>query len=251
VLCDGVTRLVSDLGVRVRLASPVKEIRTKDGRVAEAVLRGGERISGDVFVSTLPTEVFLHLLPADETAGLGSIRYTALLSTVCATRQRFDPDFYWLNLASPGHTACGIFVLSSLNPTIGRPGESCVNFVTHLRSRYDRRFRIADGDLLDLYRRDCREIFGFDLKPEWTNIARVPLYSPIFATGFRNPPLRSHSFENLWFAGNYRTFPSVASTGTALGSGIEAARAVLEDRGLATDLPDEVRRFRSKGSALS
>ncbi len=244
VLCDGVTELVRELGVKLRLRAPVKELRTKDGRIAEAVLADGERVSGDLFVSSLPTEVFQLLAPGDQTPHLGSIRYTALLSMVCATRQRFEPDFYWLNVSSPGHAACGIFLLSSLNPTIGAPGESCVNFVTHLRSRHDPRFRLPDDALLDLYRRDLREILGLDLEPLWTNVARVPLYSPIFTTGFQNPPVRSRSFENLWFAGNYRTFPSVASTGTALGSGIVAARAVLDHLGLPTALPGAVRRVR-------
>jgi hypothetical protein len=124
-----------------------------------------------------------------------------------------------------------------------------VNFVTHLRSRHDPRFRLPDEGLLELYRSDCRDVFGFDLEPQWTNVARVPMYSPIFTTGFRNPPPRSQSYENVWFAGNYRTFPSVASTGTALGSGLEAARVLLEELGLATDLPEAVGRFR-RGSVV-
>ena len=249
LLCDGVTRLVAEAGVRVRLGAGVSSLETKDGRVREAVLEDGERVGGDVFVSTLPTEVYARLAPRDETPHLATIRYTALLSTICVTRQRVAPDFYWLNLGSPAQAACGIFLLSSLNPTIGRPGESCLNFVTHLRSRHDPRFRLPDEGLLELYRADCRDVFGFDLAPEWSNVARVPLYSPIFTTGFRNPPPRSRSYGNVWFAGNYRTFPSVASTGTALGSGLAAAAEVLEPLGLATDLPARARLFPVGGRA--
>jgi hypothetical protein len=51
-------------------------------------------------------------------------------------------------------------------------------------------------------------------------------------------------FGNLYFAGNYRTFPSVLSTGTALASGLEAAQTVLRDRGTDTLLPDAVAAFR-------
>ena len=47
------------------------------------------------------------------------------------------------------------------------------------------------------------------------------MYSPVFGRSFRNPPIRSASWENVYFAGNYRTFPSIVSTGTALGSGLE------------------------------
>ena len=51
---------------------------------------------------------------------LASIRYTALVSVVCASRQRVSPDFYWMNLASPDHAACGIFMLNSLTLTAAR-----------------------------------------------------------------------------------------------------------------------------------
>ncbi len=70
------------------------------------------------------------------------------------------------------------------------------------------------------------------------------MYSPVFGRSFQNPPLRSASWENLYFAGNYRTFPSIASTGTALGSGLETGRAVLADLGLRTELPALAAAFR-------
>jgi len=236
ILCDGMTRLVSELGVQIRTSTTVEKLVCKDGLAREVVLSRDESLPGDFFVSTLPTEVYLRLVAHDDTPHLESIRYTALLSSVFATQRRFDPDFYWLNLASPRHTTCGVFLLSSLNPTIGGPGESCVNFVTHLRSRHDSRFRLSDAALIDLQRQDCKDVFGFDLDPVWAHVSRVPMYSPIFTPSFRNPPLRSSAWPNVYFAGNYRTFPSVASTGTALGSGVEAGCALLEELGVASEL---------------
>jgi hypothetical protein len=91
---------------------------------------------------------------------------------------------------------------------------------------------------------DFRSVFGFELNPHWTHISRVPMYSPVFVRSFRNPPIRSTSWRNLYFTGNYRTFPSVASTGTALGSGIETGAALLHDLRQQTDLVDSIGRFR-------
>ena len=235
VLCEGLTRVLGDLGVRVRLGATVAALETRDDRVSEAVLAGGEHIGADVFVSTVPTEVYLRLLP-DDTIGLASIQYSALLSVICATRQQVAPDFYWMNLASLDRTACGIFMLHSLNPTIGAPGDSCVNFVTHLRGRDRPLFSQPDDQLLAAYRDDFRAIFGVELAPFWVNVARIPMYSPVFGRDYRNPPVRSQTWRNVYFAGNYRTFPSVASTGTALASGLEAAHAVLQDHPSSTDL---------------
>ena len=72
-------------------------------------------------------------------------------------------------------------------------------------------------------------MFGGDLEPFWTHVARVPMYSPVFDRRYRNPPIRSATWSNVWFAGNYRTFPSIVSTGTALGSGVETGTALLAE----------------------
>lgn len=245
LLCEGVTRLVRDAGVEVRLRESVTRLETEAGRIVAAELQGGDRLAADLFVSSVPTEVYRTLVSEDATPHLASIRYTALISVVCATRQAVTPDFYWMNLASLDRTACGVFLLSSLNPTIGGPGEACVNFVTHLRGRDRALLQKTDAELLAAYRDDFRAIFGFELEPFWTNVARIPMYSPIFDRGYRNPPLRSASWSNLYFTGNYRTFPSVASTGTALRSGLETADAMLADQGSSSDLLARADRFRA------
>jgi protoporphyrinogen oxidase len=195
-------------------------------------------------VSSIPTEGYLGLAPDDTTPRLREIRYSALLSMVCASNNPVSPDFYWMNLADLDRAACGIFLLNSLNPTIGAPGQSCVNFVTHLNSRTRPFFMKSEDDILAAYLEDFRAVFGFDLDPFWVKLSRIPMYSPVITRSYRNPPVRSARFDNLYFAGNYRTFPSVLSTGTALASGLHAARALLRDRGTDTPLPDEVAAFR-------
>jgi protoporphyrinogen oxidase len=246
VLCDGVGRLLAEHGVHVRLHAKAVRLHTADDRVVEVELEGGDRIGGDLFVSTIPTETYLRLV-SEATPRLAEIRYSALLSVVCATRQTVPSGAYWINLASLDRTAGGIFLLNSLNPTIGRPGDTCVNFVTHLRGRDRPLFQEPDERLLERYHADFRAVFGCDLEPFWTHVARVPMYSPVFGRHFRNPPIRSDTWRNVWFAGNYRTFPSILSTGTALGSGIETGTAMLAAHGVAADLSESVARFRLKG----
>jgi protoporphyrinogen oxidase len=244
VLCDGVAQLLRDTGVQIRLRTKVVRLHTQNQRVVEAELQSGERIRGDFFISTLPTELYLGLLPGDATPHLASIRYTALISVICATRQAVQPQAYWNNLASLDRTAGAIFLLSALNPTIGRAGDTCVNFVTHLQGRHRPLFRLSEEELMARYREDFREVYGFELQPFWTHIARVPMYSPVFDRGFRNPPMASASWGNLYFAGNYRTFPSIVSTGTALGSGVATGSALLQVLGHTSDLPTSIGEFR-------
>lgn len=229
-LCDGLARLLAEKKVRIRLRAPAVRLHAWADRITEAELAGGEKVRGDLFVSALPPEVYLRIVPGEKTPHLSSIRSTALISLVCTTRQQVRPDFYWMNLSSLDFNACGLFQLSSLNPTIGAPGETCLNFVTHLRRRDDPFFRRTDEELLEGYREDFREIFGFELTPTWVHVARLPSYSPIFHPGYENPPARSATWANVYLTGNYRTFPSIASTGTALESGLDTAQAVLADR---------------------
>ena len=246
-LCEGMARLLDEQGVQVRLRTRVRKLHIAGSRVEEVELESGERLRADLFVSTVPVEVYLRLLPGDETPHLAPIQYSALISVVCATHQQVKSDAYWINLASLDRTACGIFLLSSLNPTIGEPGDTCVNFVTHLRGRDRPLFEESDQRLLERYGEDFRAVFGFDLTPHWTHVARVPMYSPVFVRQFRNPPVHSTTWTNVYFAGNYRTFPSIGSTGTALRSGLEAGDALLGDVGLRTDLSARAANFRLAG----
>jgi protoporphyrinogen oxidase len=213
-------------------------------RIRQAELSSGERIGGDLFVSTIPTEVYCTLVPTDDTRDLSSIRYTALISVVCATRQKVAPDFYWMMVTAADSAASGIFLLDSLNPTIGGPGETVVNFMTHLQTRDRPLFRIDDGELFERYMADFRSIFGYTLEPLWTKFSRVSMFSPIFHHQYSNPPVRSETLENVYFAGNYRTFPSTASTGTALFSGLETGQAILHHFGQDSSLAEAAKNFR-------
>jgi len=241
-LCEGLTELLANDGVRVLTGRTVTALDCEDDRVRRANLDDGSSLPGDLFVSALPVEVTLRLLPAETTDELRSIRYTALLSALCATDQRVVPPFYWLNLTSGRHSACAIFNLSALNPTIGAPGETCLNFVTHLY-RDRPLFHETDDQIWRRYRDDFRGLFGFELETKWTRLVRVPMYSPVFRVGYRNPPVRSPHHPNLFYTGNYRTHPSVASTGTALASGIVTAGAMLAEAGQQSRVASEVAEF--------
>ncbi len=244
VLCDGVTQLLQETGIHIRLRAPVARLHTSQARVVEAELESGERISGDFFISTVPTRTYLGLVPEDTTPQLSRIRYTALISAICATRQAVTPQAYWNNLASLDRTAGAIFLLNALNPTIGREGDTCVNFVTHLPGCDHPLFRVPKDQLMARYADDFRAVFGFELQPFWTHISRVEMYSPVFDRGFRNPPMMSTSWGNVYFAGNYRTFPSIVSTGTALGSGVATGSALLRELGQASGLAESIANFR-------
>jgi hypothetical protein len=158
---------------------------------------------------------------------IADIEYSALISTLFVTDQRVARDFYWMSLLSDDTTAGGLFNLSNLNPGIGGLGETCFNFVSHLRSPSSELFLRSEEELAQLYRRDFATIFGFELEEKWYRCFKIPTYSPVFTREYANPPEQSDLWGNLFLCGNFRTFPSVASTGTALQSGLDTAERAL------------------------
>jgi hypothetical protein len=229
VLCQGLAGQLTRLGVRLVTASRITGLRVSGRCLVEVRTEAGEGIGGDAFISAIPTEILGSLLPEEDSPAIREVRYTALTSMICAVPKLRHADFYWMNLLSPKRAASGIFLLDSLNPTLGTTGESYVNFVTHTRSQTMPFFAQSSADgLCASYLADFKAVFGQALQPRWNQVTRLPMYSPVFVRGYRNPSVRSARFRNLYFAGNYCTFPSVASTGTALYSGLLAANAILE-----------------------
>ena len=245
-LCLGLEQLLKSVHVRARTGRRVARIETPgDGKSVRVHTLDGAIFEADRCVAAIPTDVYRNLVEPDETDGLFSIDYTAILSGLCTTTQKIDPDFYWMNLAELRQSCNGIFRLESLNHSIGRPGESCLNFVTHVPSRNDALFQRSDEEIWQGFFDDFRSVFGYDVTPRWKKLVRLPLYSPVFHRGYRNPPVRSTSWPQVYFAGNFRNFPTIASTGTALASGVEAAEAMLQDWGQpSAEISSAISRFR-------
>lgn len=245
LLCTGLTVQLEVAGVELRTSTTVARLVPDGGRIAAVELADGERIPADVVVAALPTPGYRAIAPDDQTSELAAIRYTAIVSAIVATRQPIAPRCYWMNLLDDDTTASGLFMLDQLNPTLGTEGVTLLNFITHLPSRDDPRFAASDSETLARYAADHQRCFGSRLVAEWSAVSRLALYSPVFVRGFRNAPARSATWSNVHFAGNQCTYPSIASTGTALGSGLEAAHAILRECSVASTLTPAMARFRS------
>jgi len=151
------------------------------------------------------------------------------------------PDFYWMtSQTSTARRAVSSCSTLSIPRSARRP---VVRQLRHALNSRTRPFFTSPKRKSSGYLQDFRAVFGFDLDPFWVKLSRIPMYSPIITRSYRNPPVRSARF-GISTSRHYRTFPSVISTGTALASGLEAARALLRDRGTDTPLPDEVAAFR-------
>jgi protoporphyrinogen oxidase len=203
------------------------KMNERTNRVAAVTLETGEELKTRSVISAIAPPLFMRLFPDYPDKRLSSIRYTGVVSTVLATHQDVPLDAYWTNFVRPYYSFGGIFRLDVLNSTMGHPGDRILNFCTHVSSREEGSFLLKEPSaILDRYLQDFHTRFGIRLEPTWSHTTRVPYYSPVFVRGYENPPVQSPSLDNLFFAGNYRSFPVLATTGSAMGSGWEAGAAV-------------------------
>ena len=128
MLCDGVTRLVADAGVRVRTATDV--VGVADGRRPRrprVELASGERLEARLFVSALPTETYLRSCRATRRRSWPAIRFTrAHLGRVRDAAE----DHARVLLDEPrhrGHTACGAVHAQLAQPDDRRAGRDAAS----------------------------------------------------------------------------------------------------------------------------
>ena len=227
-LCRGLARLVVRHGAEVRTSAGVVAMRRLPEGVTEITTADGATVLADWVVSTIPTTHYTKLCPEDAIPELTRIRYSALTSVIVAARAHVPREFYWKTVLDPGFAVSGLFVLDALNPSLGLPGWRYFNLVTHSLSAESEHFRLSDDELAHTYDDDLRRLVGQPTEIAWRQVNKMAQYSPVLTPGYENPPLRNPRAPSVFFAGNYRTFPSVVSTGTAMASGFEAARALLE-----------------------
>jgi protoporphyrinogen oxidase len=229
VMVDNLHRKLIENGVEIRLNSEAVQLETNEAqtRVNGVTLRTGDTISTRCVLGALAPPLMSKLMPSAD-PNIDSIEYTGVISTVLATRQEVPIERYWTNFLQPYRSFGGIFRLDLLNNTLGHPGMRVLNFCTHIKDRGPgSMLRCEPNEIEAQYLTDFEKCFGMKLKPEWVHTSRIPYYSPVFVSGYTNPPVQSDELNNVFFAGNHRTFPVLATTGSAMGSGWEAAASIL------------------------
>jgi len=78
------------------------------------------------------------------------------------------------------------------------------------------------------YKGTYKKIYGEELQINWYKINRIPYVSAKYIKGYKNPHART-KVRGLYLTGNYMSYPSVTSTGTAIATGIETAQIIITD----------------------
>jgi len=231
VLIDALHERLLSAGVTIRLQTGAARLRMNDrmSRITAVITDTDEVIPTRTVIGALAPPLLERLTGEVSDPHLSAIQYTGVVSTVMATRQDVPLDRYWTNFLRPNMSFGGIFRLDLLNDSLGHPGMKLLNFCTHVRDRSDHSMLRWDPEKIEhTYRTDFEQCFSMKLEPEWAHTSRIPYYSPVFVDGYTNPQVTHGRLQNLFLAGNHRTFPVLATTGSAMGAGMEAAEAAIQ-----------------------
>lgn len=230
IVIDALAQKVKNLGGEIVTNARVKKIHIENDCVTAVTYEQAEKkfeISASVVVNTAPPHIFLSFLNYPDES-LKSFEYLDAMSMIVETKQKLPRELYLLSCLSPRYSFGGIFMLSSLNKTIGLKNGTVINFFTTLSQKSEHLRKKTAFELLEIYKIDFKRLFGFDLKPEWYHLTLIHNYSPKFLRGYKNVNQRG-VLQGLYFAGNYLTYPTITSTGSAYASGEKAAKYIFED----------------------
>ena len=232
VVIDALEDKVKSLGGKIITKARVKKINLKKNLVTGITYVQDEKdleVPGNIIVNTAPPHIFLSFLDYSDES-LKSFEYLDALSMIVETKQKLPRELYLLSCLNPRYSFGGIFMLSSLNSTIGVENGTVINFFTTLSQKSEYLRKKTASEILEIYKRDFEKLFGFTLKPEWYRLNLIHNYSPKFLRGYRNINQRG-VIKGLYFAGNYLTYPIITSTGSAFASGEKVAKYIMHDYG--------------------
>ena len=87
---------------------------------------------------------------------------------------------------------------------------------------------MSDEELILSYKETYRKIYNQELQINWYKINRIPFVSAKYVKGYKNPAIKTR-IKGLYLTGNYMSYPSVTSTGTAIAAGIQTADYILNE----------------------
>jgi protoporphyrinogen oxidase len=216
-ICNAAEKYIKKKKGRILFNERVTGLEIRGGRVKK-VKTSNHELEADYVISTVSPPILKRIVDLKDPL-MDKIEYIDSISTIISVKKTAQ-DFYWLVCLSPRKFMGGLFNLSDLNPKLGK-NEIILNFFTNV-DRGSELLKKSDDELIATYKKEYKEIYGEELKINWYKINRIPYVSAKFVKGYRNPAIQT-KIDNLLLAGNYRSYPSVTSTGTAIQTGIEAA----------------------------
>jgi len=227
-----ITAIKKNKGI-IETNSEVIKINTKNGSVVGVeYIKGNKtvKVNCDKVISTLPLPIFLNIingLDNDYRKRLENIEYEGVICTILSIDKPLG-DIYWLNICSESPFG-GIIEHTNFIDKSEYGGQNIVYLLDYLDNR-GKKWKMSEKKLMEEYMKGLKKIFlGFsegDVK--WTKVFRDTYATPIYKVDYgKYMPDITTPVKGLYFAGVFKTYPLNRNMDTALKSGLETAREII------------------------
>lgn len=248
-LYDGCRAAIERAGGEVSARAAVRFVEIADDKILWAVLQDGTRVSGDVFVSAVPHDALLEILPEQLTqassmfAGLRNLE----VSPITGVHFWFDRQVMrepFLTLVD--RTTQWIFNKTLLSEHSAGDVTAGQHLQLVISASYDLVPR-SRQEIIDLCAREMRDALPLAREAQLVNAIVIKEVAATFSPQpgcDRWRPAQRSPVQNLYLAGDWTQTGWPATMEGAVRSGYLAAEAVLSDNDeprtlLAPDMPSE------------
>ncbi len=227
-----VSRIEKNKGI-IELNSEVKKIFVKEGSVVGVEYKKGNKsvkLQCDTIVSTLPIPIFLKKIRnLDEgyRKKLEKIEYEGVICSIISLKKSLS-DIYWLNVCSE-FSFGGVIEHTNFIDKSEYDGQNIVYLLNYLDTKTNK-WKMSEKKLLKKYIKDLKNIFpDFSEKDiNWIKTYRDVYSTPVYKINYgKYMPDTKTPVKGLYFAGVFKTYPLNRNMDTALKSGIETAKEII------------------------
>jgi protoporphyrinogen oxidase len=222
---------VSAMGCDIRTSTPVRQVKTRAGRVTGLVLGDGTEIVCDTAVVTTAPEPTLNMLEGPPPELAERLRAIPYLASQCVILEldRSLSQTYWLNVNDTQSPFVGVIEHTNFEPADAYGGHHIVYLSKYLPKSH-RHFWMGEQPLTAEYADYLPRIFP-EFRSEWvlrSHVWRAPYAQPVVLRGYRElvPPRRTE-IDGLWLCNMAQVYPEDRGTNYALQHGFECAHEIV------------------------
>lgn len=227
-ICDAFRKEIENEGGEVVMNTELERIAVDKNKITKVITSRGKEIRTMAVLSTVPPPIIASIIKKSKIYSqvipeLDRVKYISSYSLIAGVPSKTFPD-YWTIALHPRKIFGACFNLSVLNNTLlNNYDKSVINLFTNIPFN---NFKYTDREYVSMAEKELGELTGRKVKFNWAVVNRLKYSSPIFDINYQKP--RPKLSENLFLAGIYEAFPKLASTGSAIRTGEEAARGVIK-----------------------
>jgi protoporphyrinogen oxidase len=230
-LAEALKRKLEEMGVEVRVNSPVTGLEVDAGRVT-AVRTAGGAVTASAVLLTQALPLIADLLEphtgADFATGLRRIEYLANICLVLELDRSLS-ETYWLNVNDPTFPFVGVIEHTNFEPPESYGGRHIV-FLSKYLPESDALYQMADDEVLDFAVPHLQRMFP-NFQREWLtghHVWRARFSQPIAEPNYsRLIPTQQTPLENVLITSMAQIYPEDRGTNYAIREGRRVARELL------------------------